>query len=196
MQVDSRVSRILGGIALAAVMGIAVPGAAHAQTSPTGQVLTPGAPGARTGTGCSTTDPNTAVATNGTPTPNCADAGPGFAIPSTNMPIGDKAKAVTSLVRVATVVHRPPVALPEGDSFSIVGGVTLVKLRRPEVAACLASGRRISARASAATSTTCLSAKGEVLAYQECAAGSTESSGCSVLTPEDIAKQQVAATAK
>ena len=195
MQFDSKVSRILCGIAFTMTLGFSSAGA-HAQTTPNGQVLAPGAPGARTGTGCSATDPSTTVATNGTPTPNCADAGPGFALPSTNMPIIDKAKAITSLVRVDAVVPRPPVAMPEGDSFSTVGGVTLVKLRRPELAACLATGRRISARASAATSTTCLGPKGDVLAYQECKAGSTEAAGCSVLTPDDIAKQQVTASTK
>ncbi len=195
MQLDSKVCRILSGVTLLLALGFGFE-TAHAQTTPTGQVLAPGAPGARTGTGCSATDPNTATSANGTPTPNCLDAGPGFAIPSTNMPIGDKAKAVTSLVRVDAVVPRPPVALPEGDSFSVVGSVTLVKLRRPALDACLATGRRISARAAAATSTTCLSAKGDVLAYQECKAGSTEAAGCSVLTPEDIAKQQVTASAK
>jgi hypothetical protein len=195
MQVDLKVCRMVSGIAFSLALGLGS-AAAHAQTTATGQVLSPGAQGARTGTGCSATDPNTATTPNGTPAPNCLDAGPGFVTPSTNMPIGDRAKAVTSLVRVDAVVPRPPVALPDGDTFSVVGSVTLVKLRRPELAACLATGRRISARASAATSTTCLSPKGDILAYQECKAGSTEAAGCSVLTPEEIAKQQTAATAK
>ena len=194
MQVDTKVCRVLTGIVFGLALGAV--SAAHAQTTPTGQVLAPGTPGARTGTGCSATDPNTTTATNGTTAPNCLDAGPGFAAPSTNMPVNDKAKSVMSLVRVDAVIPRPPVVLPEGDSFSVVGGITLVKLRRPVLEACLATGRRISARASAATSTTCLSPKGDVLAFEECKAGSTETAGCSVLTPEDIAKQQVTANPK
>jgi hypothetical protein len=195
MQVDLKVCRMVSGIAFSLALGLSF-AVAHAQTTATGQVLSPGAPGARTGTGCSATDPNTPAAANGTAAPNCLDAGPGFATPSTNMPIGDRAKAVTSLVRVDAVVPRPPVTLPEGDTFSVVGSVTLVKLRRPALDACLATGRRISARAAAATSTTCLNPKGDVMAYQECKAGSTEAAGCTVLTPEDIAKQQTAASAK
>lgn len=195
MQVDSKICRKVSRIAFSLALGLGS-AAAYAQTNATGQVLSPGAPGARTGTGCSATDPTTATATNGTTAPNCLDAGPGFATPSTNMPIVDRAKAVTSLVRVDAVVPRPPVVMPDGDTFSVVGGVTLVKLRRPALDACLATGRRISARASAATSTTCLGPKGDVLAYQECKAGSTEAAGCTVLMPEDIAKQQATASAK
>ena len=195
MQFEKKVCRILGAVACCSALALGST-RAHAQTNPTGQVLTPGAVGSRPSTGCSATDPNAATATNGTTTPNCLDAGPGFVSPSTNMPIVDRGKAVTSLVRVDAVVPRPPVALPEGDSFSVVGSVTLVKLRRPALDACLASGRRISARTSASTSTTCLGPKGDVLAYQECKAGSTEAGGCSVLTPDDIARQQVAAKAK
>lgn len=196
MQVDTKVRKILGfTCSLALALGSA---AAHAQTTAAGQVLTPGAPGGRTATGCTAQDPNTptATATNGTSTPSCLDAGPGFVVPTTNMPAGERAKAVTSLVRVDAVIPRPPVVLPEGDSFSVVGSVTLVRLRRPALDACLATGRRISARANAVTSTTCLSPKGDVLAYQECKAGSTEAAGCTMLTPDDIAKQQVTASAK
>ena len=195
MQVNFGARRVFSGIALSVALGLASV-AAQAQTSPTGQVLSPGAPGARTGTGCSATDPNSTTSTNGTSAPNCLDAGPGFATPSTNTPAGDHARMVMSMVRVETVIPRPPVVLPEGDSFSVVGGVTLVRLRRPAVEACLATGRRISARASAATSTTCLGPKGDVLAYEECKAGSTEAAGCSVLTPADIAKQQVTTNVK
>ena len=155
MQVDTKGCRILGGVACALALALGS-GAGHAQTNATGQVLTPGTPGSRTANGCTAQDPNSATATNGTPAPNCLDAGPGFAAPT--MPVTERAKAVTSLVRVDGVVPRPPVALPEGDSFSVVGSVTLVKLRRPALDACLATGRRISARAAAATSTTCLNA--------------------------------------
>lgn len=177
-----KTKNVAGRIVLALLLA-GCSGLAQAQTTPTGQPVTPGTRNNRTSTACTGTD---AVpgATSTTDT-NCEPAGPGFVAPTTNMPMGDRGHQVTSIVRVDALVPKPPVTMPEGDTFSVVGNVTLLKLHRPALEACLASGKRISERASAGTSTTCLDHKGEVIAYQECKAGS-----CTVVTPQDMAKQQ------
>lgn len=182
---------LFGAVACAA---LALCCSMHAQTTAAGTVVSPATQGARpnstTPPNCTGQEPNSAAGV--VADANCVAAGPGFVTPSANMPNG-RNSYLTSLVRVDAVVPRPPVTLPDGDSFSVVGTVTLLKLRRPEVGACLATGRRISARAGAPTSTTCLDPKGEVMAYQECRANSTEQAGCTVMTMQDIQKQQVAA---
>lgn len=119
--------------------------------------------------------------------PNCADGAPGFAAPTLETVVPDSPRAVTALVRVDAIMKRPPVALPGGNSFTLVGTVTLIKVRRADQAACLATGKRISARVNAATSTTCLDHKGELLAVEECTPGTPD---CAVVLAADIARQQ------
>lgn len=161
-------------------------GTAGAQTTPSGQVVAPGAQGRRavavpcSGTLVTTTGSNANDA-------NCIEAAPGFAAPALNQRPAESDRNIVAFVRVGAVIPRPPVTLPEGDSFSVAGSATLVKLRRAQVTDCLATGRRISARANASTSTTCLDRNGELLAYEECKPGE---SACTVLSSGDIAKQQ------
>lgn len=165
---------------------------AGAQTTPSGQVVAPGTKGQRSGaTTCSGPDTPTNVANANDA--NCVEAAPGFVSPALDASTAEHPRNVVALVRVDAVVPRPPVAMPDGDSFSVVGSATLVKVRRPELKDCLATGKRISARANASTSTTCLDRKGELLAYEECKSGSAD---CIVMTPQDVAKQQGSAKAQ
>ena len=46
--------------------------------------------------------------------------------------------------------------------------LTMLKAKLPQVRACLGVAKSWTKRANAATSTTCVDHKGEVLAYQEC----------------------------
>lgn len=170
-----------GTVAVAALLLVAcgtLP--TRAQTSPNGQSRSP------RGNGNSCQD--------GTPTaandPNCVDGAPGFAVPMLEAAVPDSPRAVTALVRVDAILKRPPVVLPAGNSFTLVGTATLIKARRADQNACLATGKRISVRVNAATSTTCLDPKGELLAVEECAPGTPE---CAVLLAADIARQQTAA---
>ncbi|MGI4853507.1 MAG: hypothetical protein ACRYF4_05585 [Janthinobacterium lividum] len=174
-----------GGVALALLLACGAC-TAGAQTTPGGQVVAPGTKGQRSGaTPCNGPDATPAAANANDA--NCVEAAPGFASSPLNTPGDERKMNVVALVRVDSVVPRPPVTMPEGDSFSVIGSATLVKVRRAELKDCLATGKRISARANASTSTTCLDRKGELLAYEECKAGISE---CAVLTPQDIAKQQ------
>ena len=135
--------------------------AAHAQTTANGQVLSPGAPGSRTGTGCRPPTRTRPLGHNGTTDAELPGCRSGLCRSIDQHAHGDRAKAVTSLVRVdCGCAAAAGGTLPEGDTFSVVGSVTLVRLRRPALDACLATGRRISARANAATSTTCLECQG------------------------------------
>ncbi len=113
--------------------------------------------------------------------------------PVLDNPTVEHTRNVVAFVRVDAVIPKPPVAMPEGDSFSVVGTATLVKVRRAELTDCLATGKRISTRANASTSTTCLDRKGELLAYEECKPGSSE---CIVMTSQETAKQQGSAKAQ
>ena len=176
----------LAAVLFSCVLAPAVSTAA-AQATPSGQVAAPGSRNAKAGaaTNCGGTD-----AASNAADPNCVEAAPGFAVPTLEMAVPDTAHAVTALVRVDTVMPRPPVALAEGNTFSVVGSATLIKVRRANQDACLATGKRISARVNAATSTTCLDHKGDLLALQECKAGTTE---CTVATAQDIAQQQTTA---
>lgn len=159
---------------------------AGAQTTPGGQVVAPGTKGQRSGaTPCNGPDATPAAANANDA--NCVEAAPGFASPALTTPGDERKMNVVALVRVDAVIPRPPVTMPEGNSLSVIGGATLVKVRRAELNDCLATGKRIRARANAATSTTCLDRKGELLAYEECKPGTSE---CVVLTSQDIAKQQ------
>lgn len=163
-------------------------GFAGAQTTPSGQVVSPGTKAQKSGAAPCNVPYTVPTATTAVDL-NCVETSPGFANPALNTP-DDRKQNVVALVRVDSVIPRPPVAMPEGGTFSVVGGATLVKLRRGELNDCLATGKRISARANASTSTTCLDHKGELLAYEECKTGSNE---CVVLTPQEIAKQQESA---
>lgn len=122
--------------------------------------------------------------------PNCSKSAPGFAAPMLDSVVPDSPRAVTALVRVDAMMKRPPVALPNGNSFTLVGTATLIKVRRADQAACLATGKRISSRVNAATSTTCLDHKGDLLAVEECTPGTPD---CAVVLAEDIARQQTPA---
>ena len=178
------------GLATTVLLCSATP--ALAQTTPSGQVGAPGTQGRRSGvTNCVNTESpasgTTAATTSNANDSNCVEAAPGFVSPSLPVTGADSARAVTAFVRVDSVVPRPPVTLPAGDSFSVVGGATLVKVRRAELKDCIATGKRISARANASTSTTCLDRKGELLAYEECKLGAAD---CVVVTTDDVARQQ------
>lgn len=161
----------------------------QAQTTPGGAVLSPTSHGSHANTaGCSTTDaPSTATSATDV---NCAESAPRFAAPLLDTPTTETPRTVTALVRVSSAMPRPPVVLPAGNSFTVVGDVTVIKVRRADQAACLATGKRISARVNAATSTTCLDHKGDLIAIEECRSGSPD---CTVLTAQDIAGQQAAA---
>ncbi|MGI4755911.1 MAG: hypothetical protein ACRYGF_03580 [Janthinobacterium lividum] len=170
-------------LALALTVGSHIAGA---QTTATGQVVAPGTqPRKPAANPCNTTD--TTAAVSSTNDANCLETSPGFAVPGVGKAAAERPRNVVAFVRVDTVIPRPPVAMPDGDSFSVVGSATLVKVHRSELADCLATGKRISARSSASTSTTCLDHKGELLAYQECKTGGGD---CIVVTPQDISKQQ------
>ena len=119
--------------------------------------------------------------------PSCTESAQGFAAPMLGAAVPDSPRAVTALVRVDAIMKRPPVALPAGNSFTLVGTATVIKVRRADQEACLATGKRISARVNAATSTTCLDHKGELLAVEECAPGTPD---CTVLLAPDIVRQQ------
>jgi hypothetical protein len=62
----------------------------------------------------------------------------------------------------------------------------MVKAKLPKLGACLSAGKGWSGKTGAATSTTCLDRRGEVVAYQECqpAAGVSPMT-CKVVTPGD-----------
>lgn len=122
--------------------------------------------------------------------PGCTESAQGFAAPMLGTVVPDSPRAITALVRVDALLKRPPVALPAGNSFTVVGTATLIKVRRADQDACLATGKRISARVNAATSTTCLDRKGDLLAVQECTPGTQD---CAVILAPDIARQQVVA---
>jgi hypothetical protein len=150
-----------------AVAAFSVAGFAGAQTSPSGQVVPP-----NTQTRSGTTQPCSVQETTGMPLSqaqidaNCAGLAPGFVVPSTNMP-DDKGHHVVAVVRVESVVQKPA-TLPFPMEFHVVGGSTMVKARLPRVQSCFVAGQVWSNRTGAATSTTCLDHKGEVIAYQEC----------------------------
>ncbi len=135
----------------------------------------------RNGTGCAGQEPNPSAANASDA--NCPELGPNFATPSMGVPGANRPPAVTSIIRVDATLPKPPVAMPAGDTFTVVGGATLVKTRRAALDACLSAGKRWSARSSAGTSTTCLDYKGQVIAYQECRA-SGGSPDCTVVMAE------------
>jgi hypothetical protein len=143
---------------------------AVSQSNPTGQATPPGTQNhSGTAQPCAT-DPT------GNPMPqaqidaNCNTPGPGFAVPSMNIPTGDKDEHhVTAIVRVDAVVPKPE-TVPFPTDFSRIGNVTMVKARLPRIQACFAAGRVWATRSGAATSTTCLDHKGQVVAYEECKA--------------------------
>ncbi len=111
------------------------------------------------------------VDASGTPvSPNdtsCGPFAPGFATPSTNTPPGETPKPVTAVVRVEATVEKPAM-LPFPMDFTTIGSATMVKAKMPRLNACFRAGKVLSDRSGAATSTTCLDHKGEVIAYQEC----------------------------
>lgn len=174
-----RFGRRVQGFAVAAVLVACSSVAAWGQAGPVGQPRS-----ARGGNGCQEGTPGAAN------DPNCAEAAPGFAVPALETAVPDSPHAVTALVRVDAMMKRPPVALPNGNSFTLVGTATLIKVRRADQDACLATGKRISARVNAATSTTCLDHKGELVAVEECTPGTPD---CAVVLAADIARQQTPA---
>ncbi len=172
---------------LAGLFCVACLAVSHAQSAAAGQALPPGAQNRNApGTACVGQEPNPA-APNAVEA-NCPDLGPNFATPLAATPVVTRPQPVTSIIRVDAPLPKPPVDLPPGDTFNTVGSATLVKTRRETLDACLASGRRWSARSNAVSSTTCLDQKGEVIAFQECKPASS-SPECTVVLPRDSAKE-------
>ncbi len=158
---------------------------AFAHTAASGQTQSPGAQN-RNGTACAAQEPG-ATAPN-TAEAGCQELGPNFATPSAGVLGGTRPFSVTSIIRVDAAVPKPPVAMPQGDSFNVVGSATLVKTRREALPACLAAGKRWSARSGAGTSTTCLDHKGDVIAYQECKASGSSPECTVVMLQQDTAR--------
>lgn len=186
MKHAGRVLVTIGAISTALLAG--------AQTTPSGQATPPGTQN-RTGSAqpCAT-DPTGNPMSQAQIDANCSVAGPGFAVPSTNTPPGDKAEHhVTAIVRVDAVVTKPA-TVPFPMDFSTIGNVTMVKARLPRVQACFTAGQIWSNRSGAATSTTCLDHKGEVIAYQECKAKVGDAQpACTTTTPQQSDAAVVAA---
>ena len=179
-------------LSTALFLGVGVAGAAHAQTA-SGQVPSPGTQN-RQGTipNCSGVD------ASGMPlSPNdtsCGPFAPGFVAPNTNTPPGDP-KTVVAVVRVDSVVEKPTTS-PFPIDFNVIGGATMVKAKLPRLNACFSAGKYWANRGNAATSTTCLDHKGEVIAYQECKPKVGETPMvCSTLMPKDE-KDSTVASAK
>ena len=106
-------------LALALTVGGNIAGA---QTTATGQVVAPGTqPRKPAANPCNTTDTNAAVSS--TNDANCLETSPGFAVPGVGKAAAERPRNVVAFVRVDTVIPRPPVAMPDGDSFSVVGSV-------------------------------------------------------------------------
>ena len=120
-----RFGRRVQGFAVAAVLVACSSVAAWGQAGPVGQPRS-----ARGGNGCQEGTPGAAN------DPNCAEAAPGFAVPALETAVPDSPHAVTALVRVDAMMKRPPVALPNGNSFTLVGTATLIKVRRADQDAC------------------------------------------------------------
>ena len=162
MKQAGRVLVVFGALGVAALAG--------AQTTMSGQATPPGTQNHTGAPQPCVTDPTGNPMSQAQIDATCNAAGPGFAVPSTNTPLGDKTpRPVTAIVRVDSVVPKPA-AVPFPMDFNTVGNVTMVKAKLPRVQACFASGRVWASRTGAATSTTCLDHKGEVIAYEECKA--------------------------
>ncbi len=175
----SNVSKFWSLAILSAALSVC--GAAHAQTNATGQVINPTAPGAGINTTCPTVDSTAAM----TATNNDANCGAaltaGFASPTLPQPAPEP--PVIALIRVSSVVDKPA-AFPFPIEFNVVGDATMVKARMPRLNACFSAGKGWTRRSNAATSTTCVDQKGEVIAYQECKPGANgEPMTCQAVTP-------------
>ncbi len=139
---------------------------AGAQTSANG-MTTP--PGTQSHTGitqpCANMDASGVPSNQAQVEANCTSPLPGFAVPSTNTPQPEH--PVTAVIRVNSVVQKPD-KFPYPMDFQVVGDVTMLKARLPQVRACLGVAKSWTKRANAATSVTCIDHKGDVVAYQEC----------------------------
>jgi hypothetical protein len=188
------IQRIGNGFLLSAALALTA-GAVPAQTSPTGQAMPPGTQNQMKTSGTTGTCGN--VDTNGAPAAStdasCAGYAPGFATPSTNMPPGDRAPhRVTGVVRIDSVVPRPLEVMPDTE-MSTINNVTMVKAKLPRLGACFSAGKQWSSKSGAATSTTCINHKGEVIAYQECKPRSGETPmSCTVVMAADDKAQESA----
>jgi hypothetical protein len=155
---------VVKGFVLSTALILGLAGvSAQAQTSASGVPVTAGARGGATAN-CSTVDAS-GIPVNSTD-PSCGPFAPGFVTPDTNTPAGEP-KTVTAVVRVNSVVERPTAA-PFPIDFNVIGNATMVKAKLPRLNACYSAGKYWSNRSNAATSTTCLDHKGDVIAYQEC----------------------------
>jgi hypothetical protein len=169
-----------------AIAALSFAGFAGAQTLPTGQAPPPGTQNkTNSSQPCANADPTGMPTTQAQVDANCTPLGPGFAVPSTNMP-EDKGHHVVAVVRVESVIEKPA-TLPFPMEFHTVGNSTMVKARLPRVQSCFAAGRVWSNRTGVATSTTCLDHKGEVIAYQECKpkVGDTAGTCSNVMAKDD-----------
>lgn len=184
-RIRSNAYRFRGNFSAAVlVCGVFFSGSAlYAQSSATVQSAPPGTQN-RNGVNTPCTESST------TPNPvdsNCTELGPNFAVPSAGIPVKTHSLPIVSIVLVDAAIPKPPVALPPGVTFNQAGSVTMIKTRRETADACLAGGKRWSARSGAASSTTCLDHKGNVVAFQECKP-SSNSPDCSVVMAQDTGK--------
>jgi len=164
-------------------MALSMGAVAGAQTSASGMVTPPGTQSKSTAS-----QPCANMAANGQPSSQaqvdagCTGLGPNFEMPSTNAPLPDH-HDVTAVIRVSAVVEKPE-KFPYPMDFQVVSDATMLKAKLPQVRACLGVAKSWTKRANAATSTTCVDHKGEVLAYQECKpANGGVPMTCSAVTP-------------
>lgn len=140
---------------------------AGAQTSANGMVTPPGTQNKTSATHpCANMDASGQPTTQAQVEAGCTGLAPGFVSPSTNMPPPEH-HDVTAVIRVNSVVAKPD-KFPYPMDFQVVGDATMLKAKLPQVRACLGVAKSWTKRANAATSTTCVDHKGEVVAYQEC----------------------------
>jgi hypothetical protein len=164
-------------------MALSMGAVAGAQTNPNGMATPPGTQSKSTASQpCANMSATGQPSTQAQVDAGCTGMGPNFATPSTNTPLPEH-HDVTAVIRVSAVVDKPEKA-PFPMDFQVVGDATMLKAKLPQVRACLGVAKGWTKRTNAATSTTCVDHKGEVLAYQEC---KPETGGvpmtCSAVTP-------------
>ncbi|MEG9432423.1 hypothetical protein [Terriglobus sp. ADX1] len=148
-------------------MALSMGAVAGAQTSANGMATPPGTQNKTSATHpCANMDASGQPSTQAQVDAGCTGLSPNFVYPSTNMP-GPEHHDVTAVIRVNSVVAKPD-KFPYPMDFQVVGDATMLKAKLPQVRACLGVAKSWTKRANAATSTTCVDHKGEVLAYQEC----------------------------
>jgi hypothetical protein len=153
------------GFVLSTAMFLGFAGvSAHAQTAPSGQMLSPGVQtrGAASAP-CGVDSSGMPLSTNDA---TCGQVAPPVVAPSTNNAT-DAPKPVMAVVRVETHVDKPA-TLPFPMDFTNIGTATMVRAKMPRLEACFRAGKVLSDRSGAGTSTTCVDHKGDVIAYEEC----------------------------